>query len=182
MEFQERQKTYQQYRFIDKENVKLSKLLKYVGRKQIKVKDRNLFEDNVILRGDLASVSSEKGVILCENVIIHPSLNNVNAAYEFKPINIGKFSFIGKNSIISSLRIGDYVYIGENCILSDRTKVADNVKIMDNTFVPSDMELVEFGIYEGYPAKLVGYLDNQNSKYMEFFCNEYFEKLVITQV
>ena len=71
------------------------------------------------------------------------------------------------------MRIGDYVYIGENCILSDRTKVADNVKIMDNTFVPSDMELVEFGLYDGYPAKLVGYLDNQNSKYMEFFCNEY---------
>ena len=41
------------------------------------------------------------------------------------------------------------------------------------------MELVEYGIYEGYPAKLIGYLDNQNSNYMEFFCNEYYDKLVI---
>ena len=179
MEFQERQKTSQQYRFIDKENVKLSKLLKYVRMKQIKVKDRNLFEDNVILRGDLAPVASEKGVILCENVIIHPSLNNVNAPYEFKPINIGKFSFIGKNSIISSLKIGEYVYIGENCILSDRTQVENNVKILDNTYVPSDMTLIENSIYGGYPAKLVGYLDNQNTQFMEYFCNDYFDKLII---
>ena len=33
------------------------------------------------------------------------------------------------------------------------------------------MELIEFGIYEGYPAKLIGMLDNQNSKLMEYFCN-----------
>ena len=172
MELPERIKSSLEYRFIPKENVKLSKLMKSVRMNQIKVRDKNLF-------GDLAGISCERSVILCENVIIHPSLNNINAPYEYRPLHIGKFTYIGKNSIISSLKIGEYVYIGENCILSDRTKVENNVRVLDNTFVPSDMELVEYGIYEGYPAKLVGRLDNQNSKYMEFFVNEYFDKLVI---
>ena len=179
MELPERIKSSLEYRFIPKENVKLSKLMKSVRMNQIKVRDKNLFEDNIILRGDLAGISCERSVILCENVIIHPSLNNINAPYEYRPLHIGKFTYIGKNSIISSLKIGEYVYIGENCILSDRTKVENNVRVLDNTFVPSDMELVEYGIYEGYPAKLVGRLDNYNSKYMEFFVNEYFDKLVI---
>ncbi len=179
MELPERIKTSSEYRYIEKMNVKLSKLFKSVRMDHIKVKDYNLLEDGVILRGDLAQISLENNAILCENVIIHPSLNQINAPYEYKQIQIGKYTYIGKNSIISSLNIGNYVYIGENCILSDRTKVQDNVKILDNTYVPSDMELIEFGIYEGYPAKLVGRLDVQHSKYMEFFCNEYFEKLII---
>ena len=179
MELPERIKTSSEYRFIEKMNVKLSKLFKSVRMERIKVREKNLLEDGTILRGDLAPISFENNTILCENAVIHPSLNQANAPYEYKPISIGKFTYIGKNSIISSLKVGDHVYIGENCILSDRTKVQDNVKILDNTYVPSDMELIEFGIYEGYPAKLVGRLDVQHSKYMEFFCNEYFEKLII---
>ena len=170
MELPERIKLPHEYKYIEREQVKISKLLKSVRMNQIKVKDKNIYEDKVVLRGDLAQISFD---------IIHPSLNKSNAPYEYRPINIGKYTFIGKNSIISSLKIGEYVYIGENCILSDRTKVENNVKILDNTFVPSDMELIEFGIYEGYPAKLIGMLDNQNSKLMEYFCNEYFDKLII---
>ena len=179
MELPERIKSSLEYRFIPKENVKLSKLMKSVRMNQIKVRDKNLFEDNIILRGDLAGISCEKSIILCENVIIHPSLNNINAPYEYRPLHIGKFTYIGKNSIISSLKVGDHVYIGENCILSDRTKVGDNVKILDNTYVPCDMVLLEYGIYEGYPARLVGRLDEQHEKYMEFFCNDYYDKLII---
>ncbi len=179
MEIPERKKKSHEYRCVEPEKVKLSKLLHHVKMSHIKVKEKDIFEDNVILRGDLALISCDKNVILCENVVIHPSLNDFKAPFEYRPMSIGKFTFIGKNSIISSLKIGEYVYIGENCILSDRTKVENNVKILDNTYVPSDMILKENGIYEGYPAKLVGYLDNQNSQFMEFFCNEYFDKLVI---
>ena len=82
MELPERIKSSLEYRFIPKENVKLSKLMKSVRMNQIKVRDKNLFEDNIILRGDLAGISCEKSIILCENVIIHPSLNNINAPYE----------------------------------------------------------------------------------------------------
>ena len=179
MELPERIKTSHEYRLIEKEKIKLSTLTHSVKMNQIKVKESNIVEDNVTLRGDLALISLEKFVILCENVVIHPSLNNINAPYEYRPLNIGRYTFIGKNSIISSLKIGDHVYIGENCILSDRTKVGDNVKILDNTYVPCDMVLVEYGIYEGYPARLVGRLDEQHEKYMEFFCNDYYDKLII---
>ena len=178
MEFPERIKNLQQYRFSDKEGLKLSKTIKFLKGNQMKVHEKSLIEDNVILRADLAQIIVEKCCIICENVIIHPSLNGMNAPFEYRPMNIGQFCFIGKNTIISSLKIGNYVYIGENCILSDRTKIGDNVKILDNTFVPSDMELVEYGIYEGYPAKLVGYLEYQHSKYMEYLCGDYFEKLI----
>ena len=179
MELPERIKTSHEYRLIETEKIKLSTLARSVKASQIKVKESNIIEDNAILRGDLALISLDKFVIFCENVVIHPSLNNINAPYEYRPLNIGRYTFIGKNSIISSLKIGEHVYIGENCILSDRTKIENNVKILDNTYVPSDMELVEYGIYGGYPAKLVGYLDSQFTQYMEYFCNEYFDKLVI---
>ena len=181
MELPERIKSSHEYRLIPREQIKISNLFHSVRMNQIKVKEKDILEDNVIIRGDLALVSLDKMVILSENVVIHPSLNNPNPPYEYRPLSIGKYTFIGKNSIISSLKIGDHVYIGQNCILSDRSKIESNVKILDNTYVPSDMQLVEFGIYEGYPAKLIGYSDNQYTQFMEFFCNDYFDKLVIKQ-
>ena len=123
MELPERIKSTHQYRFVPKEKIKISNLCHSVRGSQIKVKGNDILEDNVILRGDLAVISFDRMVILCENVIIHPSLNQANAPYEYRELNIGKYTFIGKNSIISSLIIGDHVYIGENCILSDRTKI-----------------------------------------------------------
>ena len=179
MELPEKIKSAHEYRLIPKERIKISNLFHSVKMNAIKVKEKDILEDNVILRGDLAQISLDKMVILCENVVIHPSLNSANAPYEYRPINIGKYTYIGKNSIISSLKIGEHVYIGENCILSDRTKIENNVKILDNTYVPSDMELVEYGIYGGYPAKLVGNVEQQFTQYMEYFCYEYFDKLVI---
>ena len=174
-------KTLREYRHAEKGNVKLTKLLNYKRMTQIKLNENILIEDNVILRGDLAFIIILRDTIICENVIIHPSLNSSSQPYEYKSINIGSYCFIGKNSIISSLKIGNYVYIGENCILSDRTKVGDNVKILDNTYVPCDMELVENGIYGGYPARLLGTSNDQNIKYMEYLVNDYFDKFVISK-
>ena len=181
MEIPVRNKTSHEYRHAEKGNVKLTKLLNYKRMTQIKLNENILIEDNVILRGDLSPIVIGRDTILCENVVIHPSLNGTNQPFEYKSLNIGCYCFIGKNSIISSLKIGNHVYIGENCILSDRTRVGDNVKILDNTYVPSDMQLIENGIYGGYPAKLVGTLNEQNSKLMEFFCNDYFDKLIISK-
>ena len=181
MEIPVRNKTTHEYRHAEKGNVKLTKLLNYKRMTQITLNENILIEDNVILRGDLAPIVIGKDTILCENVIIHPSLNSSVMPYEYKPLNIGSNCFIGKNSIISPLKVGNYVYIGENCILSDRTKVGDNVKIMDNTYVPCDMQLVENGIYGGYPAQLLGTLNEQNNKFMEYFCSDYFDKLIITK-
>ena len=174
-------KTTHEYRHTEKGNVKLTKLLNYKRMTQIKLNENILIEDNVILRGDLALIVILRDTIICENVIIHPSLNSSVQPYEYKSLNIGSYCFIGKNSIVSSIKIGNYVYIGENCILSDRTKVGDNVKILDNTYVPCDMELVENGIYGGYPAKLLGTSNSQNIKYMEYFVNDYFDKFVISK-
>ena len=181
MEIPVRNKTTHEFRHSEKGNVKLTKLLNYRRMTQIKLNENILIEDNVILRGDLAAIVIGRDSILCENVVIHPSLIGSDQTVEYKGLSIGSFCFIGKNSIISSLKIGNYVYIGENCILSDKTKVGDNVKILDNTYVPCDMQLVENGIYGGYPARLLGILNEHNSKFMEYFCNEYFDKLIITK-
>ena len=181
MEIPVRNKTSHEYRHAEKGNVKLTKLLNYKRMTQIKLNENILIEDNVILRGDLGPIVIGRDSILCENVVIHPSLNGTVEPFEYKSLNIGCCCFIGKNSIISSLKIGNHVYVGENCILSDRTRVGDNVKILDNTYVPSDMQLIENGIYGGYPARLVGTLNEQNSKFMEFFCNDYFDKLIISK-
>ena len=181
MEIPVRNKTTHEYRHAEKGNVKLTKLLNYKRMTQIKLNENILIEDNVILRGDLALIVVGRDSIICENVIIHPSLNSDVQPFEYKTLTIGSYCFIGKNSIISSLKIGNYVYIGENCILSDRSKVADNCKILDNTYVPCDMQLIENGIYGGYPAQFLGTLDGDNSKYMEYFCNDYFNKLVISK-
>ena len=181
MEIPVRNKTSHEYRHAEKGNVKLTKLLNYKRMTQIKLNENILIEDNVILRGDLGPIVIGRDSILCENVVIHPSLNGTVEPFEYKSLNIGCCCFIGKNSIISSLKIGNHVYVGENCILSDRTRVGDNVKILDNTYVPSDMQLIENGIFGGYPAQLVGTLNEQNSKLMEFFCNDYFDKLIISK-
>ena len=174
-------KTTHEFRQTEKGNVKLTKLLNCRRLSQVKLNDNILIEDNVILRGDLGQINLGRDTILGENVIIHPSLNSYVQPFEYKNIGIGSCCFIGKNSIISSLKIGNYVYIGENCILSDRTIVEDNVKVLDNTYVPCDMKLINNGIYGGYPAKLLGTSNDQNIKYMEFFVNDYFEKWVITK-
>ena len=174
-----REKTTHEFRHSEKGNVKLTKLLNFKRMTQIKLNENILIEDNVILRGDLAQIIVGRDSIICENVIMHPSLNSSSQPFEYKTLNVGCCCFIGKNSIISSFKIGNNVFIGENCILSDRTKVGDNVKILDNTYVPCDIQLTENGIYGGYPAQLIGTVNEQHGKYMEYFCNEYFDKFII---
>ena len=179
MEFPRREKTKKDYKFVEKGDIKLSTTNLYKKLGNIKLGKFSLIEESVILRGDLNNIRFGGNVILCENSILHPGLSQANKPYDYKNIDIGSYCFIGKNCIISSPSIGDHVYIGDNCILSDRTIIENNVKILDNTYVPTDSKLLSNGIYGGYPAQLLGMVNEDFPKYIEYLCNDYYEKLVI---
>lgn len=117
---------------------------------------RVIVKENVILRGDLASIQINKYVIISENCILRPSYGTFGDTFRFIPLTIGAHSLIGPNCIVESASIGVGCTVGSNCILSSRSILKDYVKIEDDTVVPPDMVIPPFAIVAGKPGRIVG--------------------------
>ena len=181
MEIPERIVSSTQYRQIPQNQIIISTLFRRVGLKRVEIKGNSIIDDQALIRGDLSAIVVGEGTHVCENVVIHPSIigDNTNTMQFPEKTSIGKCSFLGKNSIIYSLSVGNYVYIGENCVLDQKSIVHNNVKILDNSYVPKEMVLIEGGIYGGNPVQYLGNVSESHQQFMEYFCSEYKKKLVI---
>lgn len=73
----------------------------------------------------------------------------------FIPMHIGKYTSVGKGSILESASIGLGCSIGANCILSPRCILKDYVTVEDGTVVPPDMVIPPYAIVAGCPARIV---------------------------
>jgi len=62
----------------------------------------------------------------------------------------------GPNTTISAISIGSHVHIGANCILHPFVIIKDNVKILPNTVVPTQMVIPSGSVVGGRPARVVG--------------------------
>ena len=106
-----------EFKFTATGNLKISKKFYASGQHQIMLTSMNVVEENVILRGDLGKINIGESSILDVGCIIRPSLNSVFPPFEYKNQRIGKYCYIGKNTIICSLSIGDFTYVGNDCII-----------------------------------------------------------------
>lgn len=72
-----------------------------------------VIKDNVVLRGDLASIQINKYSYISSNTVLRPSYGIINDSFRYIPMTIGPYTFIGSGSVIEAASIGqsdDWLY------------------------------------------------------------------------
>jgi len=116
--------------------------------------DRSSCWYNAVIKGDCNTVR----VGLCTAVMDRAVLNTVPTLTTGFPsvLNIGNWSVIGPNSVVTSSTIGDYVSIGEGCTVGEGSIIEDGVVLEPGTVVPPGSMLKSDSKWGGNPAVLKG--------------------------
>ena len=150
----------------------------------VEIKGKCIIEENVILRGDLASIRMGRYCIIKKNTYLLPSellieealleekgekttkttkktkTKNTKEGIHQKrtkiPMSIGNMTFIDSNCHIKAAYIGCNVHIGENVEIGARSVIKDNVIIEANTIIPPDAVIPPFAHVRGQPYRIVG--------------------------
>ena len=122
---------------------------------------------NVVIRGDVNTISLGNKVNVQDGVIIHCS-------YEKAKTVIGNNVSIGHNAIIHGCTIHHNVLIGMGAIIMDNAIVNSNSIIAAGSVVLENTIIEEGCLYAGIPAKKVKVLDiDKASKNMLDIANKY---------
>ena len=143
----------------------------------VKIGSNCIIGTNVVLgsdgfgyNDDLTHKEHKFGVILEDNVIIHPLVNIARGSWRDTVIGegtridsfahiahnviIGKNCLIGAGAmILGSVQIGDNTKIWSNSTINQRTKIGSNVIIGANTYIRHDVSDNE--LWYGNPAKKI---------------------------
>ncbi len=88
------------------------------GPAHIKLTGRDIFRQNCIIRGDLATIRTGKYCFFNEQCVLHPSFRvTSNMQVAMVPMSIGNYVIIGEETIISGQAIGDKVMVGKRCVI-----------------------------------------------------------------
>lgn len=121
--------------------------------------------DNATLIGsvEMAAQSSVwfNAVIRADNDVIHiGEQSNIQDGSVLHvdpgcPLTIGKGVTVGHQVMLHGCTIGDYSLIGINAVVLNRAKIGQYCIIGANALVPEGMEIPDFSLVLGSPAKIV---------------------------
>jgi len=143
------------------------------GPRNVEMKGKCVIAEDVIIRGDFASVRFGRYCHLGHKTIIRPpsylsSLGNIGskgtgatssggssvAQLQFLPLLVGNHTHIGSNCLIESASIGSSCSIGNSCVISKRVVIKDCCYIHDETVIPPDTVVPPFSRVSGCPARI----------------------------
>lgn len=112
---------------------------------------------NVVIRGDVNTITMGNKVNVQDGVIIHCS-------YEKAKTVIGNNVSIGHKAIVHGCTIKDHVLIGMGAIVMDNAIIHSNSIIAAGSVVLENTIVEEGSLYAGIPAKRVKTLDISQTK------------------
>jgi carbonic anhydrase/acetyltransferase-like protein (isoleucine patch superfamily) len=122
---------------------------------------------NVVIRGDVNSITLGNKVNVQDGVVIHCSYDRAKTV-------IGNQVSIGHNAIIHGCAIHDHVLIGMGAIIMDNAVIHSNSIIAAGSVVLENSIVEEGSLYAGIPAKKVKNLDAFSTKEnLEKIANNY---------
>lgn len=171
-----------EFKLIPNGNLKLSRTFYAKGTSNIKLNSMNVIEGNVILRGDLGIITIGNSSIIDKDALIRPCLSSSTPPFVFKHVKIGSNCYIGQRSIISAIVIGNNTFIGNDVIVGERVEIGINVRILDGSYIPSDIKLADNSVYGGCPGKHLGENHESMELMMNEYCNNFYRNIIINQV
>lgn len=114
---------------------------------------------NVVIRGDVNTITLGNKVNVQDGVVIHCS-------YEKAKTTIGNYVSIGHNAIIHGCAIHDNVLIGMGAIIMDNAIIHSNSIVAAGSVVLENTIVEENSLYAGIPSKKVKSLHPEETKKM----------------
>jgi dynactin-5 len=139
--------------FETKSGAKIHRKNNIMGSANIHLAGKELFLENIVIRGDYSYIYFGQLVALLEGVTVRPAYRRHKDRVAFLPLNVADYTTIGEHSIVQAAEIGSFVSIGRNCVVGNRAIIQDQVQLLDDSVVPPDAVLTSQGLYGGTPAR-----------------------------
>lgn len=111
---------------------------------------------NVVLRGDIQSITVGRGTNLQEHSLVHTS-------HGMAPAIIGEDVTVGHRAIIHGCSIGDRCLIGMGATILDNAEVGAGCIVGAHTLIPKGMKVPKNCLVIGTPGKVVRELTKEES-------------------
>ncbi|KAF2182050.1 trimeric LpxA-like protein [Zopfia rhizophila CBS 207.26] len=153
---------------------KVSRRSAITGTANITLGGRTVIQADVHLRGDLhptramprsdssgrevipTSISIGRCTVISTGSVIKPPSRVSRGQVHYYPMKIGDNVFVGPNCSISAISIASHVHIGVNTTIHPFVIIKENVKILPNTVIPTQMVIPSGSVVGGRPARVVG--------------------------
>lgn len=115
---------------------------------------------DTVIRGDCCNITISRYCFIDEGTLISPSFispacaplshqDAPNSDVKYVPMQIGKYTRIGKSCVVQAASIGMGCHIGDNCVISNRVILKDHVLVMDDSVVAADFVAPPFAVVSG---------------------------------
>ena len=149
----------------------------FVDPSAVLIGDINVAEDvsfwpNVVVRGDVQSISIGARTSVQDGSVLHVTHRSINNP-EGHPLIIGSQVTIGHLAMLHGCTIGDDVLIGMGSMVMDGATVESQVVLGGGSLVPPGKVLKSGFLYVGRPAKQVRTLTQAELDFFSYTANNY---------
>eukprot|EP00667_Euglena_gracilis_P018542 EG_transcript_19695 len=174
---------YDSYQFIETATGnKISRDALIPGIQRVRMNGKTIIKPSATLRGDLAQIAVGKYCVVENNAVIRPYGKKVKAGlspgFQFFPIQLGDYVYIGEGCIVEAASVGNAVFIGRNSIVGRRSLVKDCCIILPDSVLAPDTVVPPLTVYGGAPAKLVRHLHPNFGDDLRTFMLDYYLNFV----
>lgn len=105
------------------------------------------------IRGDSGPIEIGAETNVQENCVLHESTGY--------PLIIGEHSTIGHGAVVHGCTIGDNALVGMGAVVMDGARIGNNAVVGAGAVVPQGMEIPDYHLAVGVPAKIRGVMDEE---------------------
>ncbi|KAJ1513799.1 hypothetical protein HMI56_001751 [Coelomomyces lativittatus] len=96
-----------------------------------------------------------KYVVIRPHCILRPPYKTFRNHFNYYPMKIGDFVYIGEDTLVEAASIGHHVYIGRNCVIGRFSILKEGVCVLDNTVIPPHTVIPSHSLVQGDPPHQV---------------------------
>jgi len=122
---------------------------------------------NVVLRGDIETITIEDGSNIQDGSVLH-----TDPGY---PLMIGKGVTIGHMAMLHGCTIGDDTLVGIGSTILNKAKIGKNCLIGANTLITENKIIPDNSLVIGSPGKVIRQVTDKEIKHIKENAQEYIE-------
>lgn len=135
----------------------------------VELHDRTSIWFNVVIRGDNDPIIIREGTNIQDGAVLH-----TDPGYT---LDVGANVTVGHQAMLHGCTIGDCSLVGIGAVVLNGAKVGKGCLIGANALVPEGMEIPDYSLVVGSPAKIKRLLNDEQLKSLEANSEHYVENM-----
>lgn len=135
----------------------------------VELHDRTSVWFNVVIRGDNDPIIIREGTNIQDGAVLH-----TDPGYT---LDIGANVTVGHKAMLHGCTVGDCSLIGIGAVVLNGAKIGKGCLVGANALVPEGMEIPDYSLVVGSPAKIKRLLNDEQLKALEANSEHYVENM-----